>query len=39
MVHKPPMGWADVAAKSDLDHLALVTKQHVDHFATVTRLA
>ena len=27
----PPGGWADVATKHDLDHLAALTKRDIDH--------
>jgi hypothetical protein len=30
MEYLPPVGWADVARKSDLDHLAMLTKQDLD---------
>jgi hypothetical protein len=30
MNYLPPVGWADVARKADLDHLAVVTKRDLD---------
>ena len=30
MDYLPPVGWADVARKEDLDHLAAVTKKDLD---------
>src|SRR5438874_9281810 len=30
MEYLPPVGWADVATKHDLDHLAAVTKRDLD---------
>jgi hypothetical protein len=30
MEHLPPVGWADVATKRDLDHLALVMRRDID---------
>ena len=29
----PPVGWADVATKRDLDHLAVLTKHDIDSLA------
>ena len=29
----PPVGWADVATKRDLDHLAVLTKRDIDRLA------
>jgi hypothetical protein len=37
MEHLPPVGWADVATKRDLDHLAALTKRDLDHFAAATK--
>lgn len=31
MEHLPPVGWADVATKHDLDHLAEVLGMRIDH--------
>lgn len=31
MEHLPPSGWADVAAKQDLEHLRVATKQDIEH--------
>ena len=33
----PPVGWADVATKRDLDHLALLTKRDIDSLAVLTK--
>ncbi len=33
MEHLPPVGWAGVATKRDLDHLAVATKRDLDHLA------
>ncbi len=30
MEYLPPVGWADIATKTDLDHLAIATKQNLD---------
>jgi hypothetical protein len=30
MEHLPPLGWADVATKRDLDQLAVITKHELD---------
>jgi len=37
MDHLPPVGWADVATKRDLDQLAIVTKRDLDQLAIVTK--
>jgi hypothetical protein len=36
MSHLPPVGWADVARKSDIDALATMTAQHFDALATAS---
>jgi hypothetical protein len=33
----PPIGWADVATKSDLDHLRAATKGDLDHLRAATK--
>ena len=30
MEHLPPLGWADVATKRDIDHFALVTRRDLE---------
>jgi hypothetical protein len=37
MEHLPPVGWADVATKRDLDHLAVLTTRDLDHHAAMFR--
>ncbi|MGH2661902.1 MAG: hypothetical protein ACRDH8_03645 [Actinomycetota bacterium] len=37
MEHLPPVGWAGVATKRDLDHLAVATKRDLDHLAVATK--
>ena len=33
----PPVGWADVATKRDLDHLAVLTKRDIDRLGAELR--
>jgi hypothetical protein len=33
MEHLPPVGWAEVATKRDLDHLSAATTRDLDHLA------
>ena len=33
----PPTGWADVATKTDLDHLRALTKADIDQFRALTK--
>ena len=37
MAHLPPVGWADVATKQDVDNLAAATKKDIDHLAAFTK--
>lgn len=37
MEHLPPVGWADVSTKRDIDHLAVATKRDLDHVERVLR--
>ena len=37
MEHLPPVGWADVATKRDIDQLAVATKRDIDQLAVGTK--
>jgi hypothetical protein len=37
MEHLPPVGWADVATKRDVDNLAAATKRDVGNLAAATK--
>ena len=39
MEHLPPVGWADVATKRDLDHLHVVIRADLERFATRDEVA
>jgi len=37
MEHLPPVGWADVATKSDIDNLRVATKSDIDNLRVATK--
>jgi hypothetical protein len=37
MEYLPPVGWADVATKRDLDQLSVATKRDLQHLAAATK--
>ena len=37
MEHLPPVGWADVATKTDIDNLRIATKTDIDNLRVATK--
>ena len=37
MAHLPPVGWADVATKQDVDNLAAATKKDIENLGAATK--